>query len=190
MVAPLDGLGALRGGQGFFAIWAADHIWVRETSGWLPLALAVVKLPAVAMLQSRLKDRPERNAVLAFHGGVLLFYISSVPVMLLDQGWIGLTLVIESMLLLWLNRRVVHEGLRWVASFMAPIGLLLLFFALPQMKHAGDMAILNARCWPLPVRSRRSHSPCRLAVFRTGSSRALICRSISAGSPSAAGSSC
>jgi hypothetical protein len=130
--------------QGLFAIWAADHIWVRETSGWLPLALAVVKLPAVALLQSRLKDRPERNAVLAFHGGVLLFYISSVPVMLLDQGWIGLTLVIESTLLLWLNRRVVHEGLRWVASFMAPIGLLLLFFALPQMKHAGDMAILNA----------------------------------------------
>jgi len=131
-------------GQGLFAIWAADHIWPREMSGWLPLALAVVKLPAVAMLQSRLKDRPERNAVLAFHGGVLLFYISSVPVMLLDQGWIGLTLVIESMLLLWLNRRVVHEGLRWVASFMAPIGLLLLFFALPQMKHAGDMAILNS----------------------------------------------
>lgn len=131
-------------GQGLFAIWAADHIWPRETSGWLPLVLAVVKLPSVAILQSRLKDRPERNAVLAFHGGVLLFYISSVPVMLLDQGWIGLTLVIESMLLLWLNRRVVHEGLRWVASFMAPIGLLLLFFALPQMKHAGDMAILNS----------------------------------------------
>jgi hypothetical protein len=131
-------------GQGLFAIWAADHIWVRETSGWLPLVLAVVKLPAVALLQSRLKDLRERNAVLAFHGGVLLFYISSVPVMLLDQGWLGLTLVIESMLLLWLNRRVVHEGLRWVASFMAPIGLLLLFFALPQMKHAGDMAILNS----------------------------------------------
>ncbi|MDH4164404.1 MAG: DUF2339 domain-containing protein, partial [Nitrospirota bacterium] len=131
-------------GQGLFAVWAADHIWPRETSGWLPLALAVVKLPAVAMLQSRLKDRPERNAVLAFHGGVLLFYISSVPVMLLDQGWIGLTLVIESMLLLWLNRRVVHEGLRWVASFMAPIGLMLLFFSLPQMKHSGDMVILNA----------------------------------------------
>ena len=131
-------------GQGLFAIWAADHIWPRETSGWLPLALAAVKLPAVALLQKRLKDRPERNAVLAFHGGVLLFYISSVPVMLLDQGWIGLTLVIESTLLLWLNRRVVHEGLRWVASFMAPIGLLLLFFALPQMKHAGDMAILNS----------------------------------------------
>jgi uncharacterized membrane protein len=130
--------------QGLFAIWAADHIWPREMSGWLPLALAAVKLPAVAMLQKTLKDRPERNAVLAFHGGVLLFYISAVPVMLLDQGWLGLTLVIESTLLLWLNRRVVHEGLRWVASFMAPIGLLLLFFALPQMKHPGAMAILNS----------------------------------------------
>lgn len=130
--------------QGLFAILAADHIWARETSGWLPLALALVKLPAAALLQSRLRDLPERNAVLAFHGGVLLFYISAVPVMLLDQGWLGLTLVIESVLLLWLNRRVVHEGLRWVASIMAPLGLALLFFALPQMKHAGDMIILNA----------------------------------------------
>lgn len=131
-------------GQGLFAIRAADHLWVREMSGWLPLVLAAAKLPAVALLQKRLKDRPERNAVLAFHGGVLLFYISAVPVMLLDQGWLGLTLVIEATLLLWLNRRVVHEGLRWVASFMAPIGMLLLLFALPQMKHAGDLPIMNA----------------------------------------------
>ena len=131
-------------GQGLFAIWAADHIWPRDMSGWLPLILGFVKLPAVAMLQKRLKDRPERNAVLAFHGGVLLFYISAVPVMLLDRGWLGLTFVIESTMLLWLNRRVVHEGLRWVASFMAPAGLLLLLLALPLMKHAGDMMLLNS----------------------------------------------
>ncbi len=130
--------------QGLFAVWAADHLWVRETSGWLPLALAAVKLPAVALLRSRLEDRPERNAVLAFHGGALLFYISAAPMMLLDQGWLGLTLVIEASLLLWLNRRVAHEGLRWVASCMAPVGLLLLFVSLPQMKHPGAMAVLNS----------------------------------------------
>jgi uncharacterized membrane protein len=130
--------------QGLFVIWSADHLWPREMSGWLPLVLACIKLPVVALLLRRLKDLPGRNAILAFHGGVLLFYVSAVPVMLLDQGWLGLTFVIEASLLLWLNRRVAHEGLRWVAACMAPLGLLLLFFALPVMKAPGDMVILNS----------------------------------------------
>ena len=129
--------------QGLFVIWAADHIWPRHISGWSPLILAFVKLPVVAVLQNRLKGLPVRNAVLAFHGGVLLFYVSAVPVMLLDQGWLGVTFVFEAALLLWLNRRVAHEGLRWVSANMAPIGLALLFFALPHMKAPGDMSILN-----------------------------------------------
>lgn len=130
--------------QGLFVIWAADHLWPREMSGWSPMILAFVKLPVVAILLGRLKGLPERNAILAFHGGVLLLYVSSIPVMLLDQGWMGLTFVIESAMLLWLNRRVEHEGLRWVSACMAPFGLLLLFFALPQMKSPDDMMILNS----------------------------------------------
>jgi uncharacterized membrane protein len=129
--------------QGLFAIWAADHLWPREMSGWSPLILAFAKLPVVALLQSRLKGLPERNAILAFHGGVLLLYVSALPVMLLDQGWLGLTFVFEAAFLLWLNRRVVHEGLRWVSAGMAPLGLSLLFFALPHMKAPGDLSILN-----------------------------------------------
>lgn len=129
--------------QGLFVIWASDHIWPRQMSGWSPLVLAFIKLPVVAILQRRLKDLPERNAVLAFHGGVLLFYVSAVPVMLLDQGWLGLTFVFEAALLLWLNRRVAHEGLRWVSTAMAPFGLGLLFLALPHMKLPGDPTILN-----------------------------------------------
>ncbi|RPI77299.1 MAG: DUF2339 domain-containing protein, partial [Desulfobacteraceae bacterium] len=129
--------------QGLFLLWAADHIWLRAVSGWTPMILAFVKLPVVWILMHELRDRKERNSILAFHGGVLLFYVSSVPVLLLDQGWIGLTLVLEAALLLWLNRRVVHEGLRWVAMLMAPTGLLLLFFALDKIKGADSMAILN-----------------------------------------------
>jgi hypothetical protein len=74
--------------QGLFLIWASDHIWPREMSGWSPLILAFLKLPAILMLQSRLRGRSERNAVLAFHGGALLFYVSAIPVMLLEQGWL------------------------------------------------------------------------------------------------------
>lgn len=129
--------------QGLFLIWAADHIWARAVSGWIPLALAFVKLPVVWILMDPLHDRPERNGILAFHGGALLFYVSSIPILLLDQGWIGLTLTIEAVLLLWLNRRVAHEGLRWVAGLMAPTGLLLLFFALDKMKGADSLAVLN-----------------------------------------------
>jgi uncharacterized membrane protein len=129
--------------QGFYLIYAADHLWPRDFSGWAPLALAFLKLPFLEKLMSRLRDRPQRNSLLAFHGGVLLFYISSVPVMLLDKGWLGLTLVIEAFCLLWLNRRVVHEGLRWVASLMAPTGMVLLYLALPQMKGPEGLTVMN-----------------------------------------------
>ncbi|MDP2158383.1 MAG: DUF2339 domain-containing protein, partial [Nitrospirota bacterium] len=129
--------------QGLFLIWAADHLWPRDMSGWSPLILACIKLPVVYILQTQLKGRPERNALLAFHGGALLFYVSAIPVLLLDQGWLGLTLVFEAMLLLWLNRRVEHEGLRWVSACMAPAGLLLLYFALPKMKGPDSLIIIN-----------------------------------------------
>lgn len=129
--------------QGFFLIYATDHLWPRNFSGWSPLVLAFLKLPALAKLMSKLRDRPERNNLLAFHGGVLLLYVSSIPVMLLDKGWLGLTLVIEAFCLLWLNKRVAHEGLRWVASLMAPLGLALLYLALPQMKGPEGRILMN-----------------------------------------------
>lgn len=130
--------------QGLFIIWAADHIWPRQISGWLPMLLFAAKLPFVFVMLKQLAGKPERNAIIAFHGGVLLFYVSAIPVLLLDYGWIGLTLVYEAMALLWLNRRIEHPGLRWVAVFMAPMGLLLLLGHVPDMKGAGSLIILNS----------------------------------------------
>ncbi|CAB1066087.1 hypothetical protein D1BOALGB6SA_10886 [Olavius sp. associated proteobacterium Delta 1] len=130
--------------QGLFIIWAGDCLWPREFSGWLPMILFLLKLPCVAVMLKRLQGKPEKNAIIAFHGGALLFYISAIPVLLLDYGWIGLTLVCEASALLWLNRRVAHPGLRWVAAFMAPAGLMLLFAFLPQMKNPPSLVIFNA----------------------------------------------
>lgn len=130
--------------QGLFMIWGADHLWERNYSGWLPLLLAALKLPFVAMLLQQLQGKAERNAILAWHGGVLLFYVSAVPIMLLEQGWIGLTLVFEASALLWLNRRIEHPGLRRVAMAMAPVGLFLLLTYLPRMKGPDSLMILNA----------------------------------------------
>ncbi|HAE37788.1 MAG TPA: hypothetical protein DCG57_04015 [Candidatus Riflebacteria bacterium] len=52
--------------------------------------------------------------------------------------------MLETIALLWLNRRVEHNGLRKVSAAMAPIGLYLLLSFLPQMKGPSSMIILNA----------------------------------------------
>jgi len=81
--------------QGIFIIWAADRLWNRSISGWLPLGLAFIKLPAIEILVRQLQGRAERNPILAFHGGVLLFYLSAIPVMLRTTGGSGLRLYLR-----------------------------------------------------------------------------------------------
>ncbi|MDA8140510.1 MAG: DUF2339 domain-containing protein [Desulfobacteraceae bacterium] len=130
--------------QASFLLFVTQRCWHGPEVKWVPLVLAILKLPAVAVLLPRLEGRPERNAILAFHGGVLLFYLSTQPVLVLDYGWIGPTFVFEAAALLWLNRRIEHPGLRWVALLMAPAGLLILFFHLPVLKSPQSLPILNS----------------------------------------------
>lgn len=130
--------------QAVFILYVTQRLWPEFQAQWVPLGLAVFKLPLVAVLLRRLAGSPQRHVILAFHGGVLLFYLSTLPVLVLDQGWIGLTFVLEAFALLWLNRRIQHPGLRWVALAMAPAGLVILFVNLPQLKTLQSMPILNS----------------------------------------------
>lgn len=136
--------------QAVFAMIAVFRGWQNDWMNWMPLGLAVTKLPLVVWLLKRLKGKVERNSILAFHGGALLFYISMLPILVLEKGWIGLTLMFEAAALLWLNRRIRHEGLRWVAAAMAPAGLVVLLVHVPDLRAAGSFPILN---------------PCVLSVF-------------------------
>ncbi|MFZ1986987.1 MAG: DUF2339 domain-containing protein, partial [Desulfatitalea sp.] len=134
--------------QALFLLYVSQRYWSAPGQQWIgqwvPLGLALLKLPLVALLLKRLEGRPERNAILAFHGGVLLFYLSTLPVLLLDHGWIGLTFVFEAAALLWLNRRIEHPGLRWVALGMAPLGLLTLGINLPRLKSPASLPLANS----------------------------------------------
>jgi uncharacterized membrane protein len=130
--------------QGVFVIYASSLYWENQIVKWVPLFLAMLKLPVVAILLSRLSGKPERNSILAFHGGVLLFYLSSLPVLVLDHGWIGLTFIFEASVLMWLNHRIVHPGIRWVAAFMAPVGLIILLVSIPDLKGSESLPILNS----------------------------------------------
>ncbi|GAB4275094.1 MAG: hypothetical protein Kow0029_15960 [Candidatus Rifleibacteriota bacterium] len=129
--------------QAVFLIYAADHIWARDYSGWIPLLLTAIKIPIVAVMIGHLNGRAERNSIIACHGGVMLFYASATPVLLLEKGWLGLVLVFEATALLWLNRRVEHPGLRWVSAVIAPVGLYMLLSYMPQLKGRESMIILN-----------------------------------------------
>jgi len=130
--------------QAVFILYTTQSLWPAQQAQWVPLILAVMKLPLVALLLRQLHGKPERNVILAFHGGVLLFYLSTLPVLALDHGWIGLTFVFEAAALLWLNRRIEHPGLRWVAWAMAPTGLLILTISLPLLKTTESLPILNS----------------------------------------------
>ncbi|GAB6097990.1 hypothetical protein JCM14469_42440 [Desulfatiferula olefinivorans] len=126
----------------FFFVSAKNRFsdpWVH----WLPLAPALFKLPCVALLFGRLKNSPCRNTLLAFHGGVLLFYVSALPVLLLDHGRLGLCLVVEATALLWLKTRIDHPGLQKTAAVMSPVGLGILLFNLPLLKSAESLVLLN-----------------------------------------------
>jgi uncharacterized membrane protein len=137
------GFAIFEGFQAIYLIFAADHIWPREISGWLPLILVLIKMPIVSKLLKKLDGAEERNSIIACHGGVLLFYASSVPLLLLEKGWLGLVLVLEGTALLWLNRRIEHPGLRWVSLFMSPIGLFYLVSFMNQMKGPESVILLN-----------------------------------------------
>ncbi|MFC1884668.1 DUF2339 domain-containing protein [Thermodesulfobacteriota bacterium] len=139
-----NGWALFEAAQAVFILYATQGLWPEYQAQWVPLVLALFKLPVVALLLRRLKGRPERNAILAFHGGVLLFYLSTLPVLVLDHGWIGLTFVFEAFALLWLNRRIEHPGLRWVALAMAPLGLVILAINLPLLKTTDSLALINS----------------------------------------------
>lgn len=130
-------------GQALLAIKVSGLLWESELAGWLPLALAFIKVPAVALLLRELDGKPERESVIAFHGGVLLFYVTCLPVLLLSHGWMGLSLVLESSALLWLHKRVQHQGLRWTALVMAPAGLLYLYMNLEALRAGSTLPLLN-----------------------------------------------
>ena len=74
--------------QALFFVYAADKMWQREISGWIPAILACLKFPAVSALVSQLAGRAERNSILACHGGVTVLHFFD-PFLLLETGWLA-----------------------------------------------------------------------------------------------------
>jgi len=98
--------------------------WLKDAMGLMPALFAVPTLGGLVVLLRRLPaETPTRNALLAWFGGVALFFITVIFPMQFHRQWITVAWALEGAALLWLFHRVPHKGLCWVG-----LGLLVTAF--------------------------------------------------------------
>ncbi len=115
-VAPWDAAAFAAIGH-FILIYQLVMISFPEMADKMGLLPAAFALPLLASLWATLKFvRPDsteaRNAQLAWFGGVSLLFITLIFPIQLDRQWLTLAWAFEGAALLWLFRRVPHQGLR------------------------------------------------------------------------------
>ena len=93
--------------------------------GLLPAILAgITILPLYYLVNKFPEENPIRSTVLACFGGVTLFFITLIFPLQFQKEWLTISWALEGVALLWLFRRINHEGLRLWGS-----GLLIVSFA-------------------------------------------------------------
>ena len=102
-----------------------DTAWPNGFMGLLPAAFALPMLGCVVLLLKWFPpEHPRRNAVLAWFGGVALFFITLIFPIQFERQWITVAWALEGAALCWFFHRVPHPGLR-----VAGVGLLAVAFA-------------------------------------------------------------
>jgi uncharacterized membrane protein len=102
--------------------WLVKAAWPNPMMGLLPAAFALP--PLIGLLVLLRVQGPQRLALLAWFGGVTLFFITLIFPIQFDRQWITIGWALEGTALLWLFHRVPHPGLRLVG-----VGLLCAAFA-------------------------------------------------------------
>jgi uncharacterized membrane protein len=92
--------------------------------GALPLVWAVISLGALVQGVRSIPEDSHRQGLVALFGAVSLFFISLIFPLQFEKQWITLGWALEGVALLWLHRRIPHNGLKFWA-----LGLLTLAFA-------------------------------------------------------------
>ena len=102
-----------------------DTAWPNGVMGLLPAAFALPMLGCVVLLLKWFPpEHPQRNGVLAWFGGVALFFITLIFPIQFERQWITVAWALEGAALCWFFHRVPHPGLR-----VAGVGLLAVAFA-------------------------------------------------------------
>ena len=105
---------ALSGPAHFYLVHnLVKRAWPNECMGLLPAAFAVPSLAALVFLIRQVPAAsPKRMSLLAWFGGVSLFFITLIFPIQFDRQWITLGWALEGVAVLWWFNRVPHPGLR------------------------------------------------------------------------------
>lgn len=123
----LQGLGAwaasaLSGPIHFFLIYrVVTATWGNSMIGLLPIPFAAVSLLGLRRILRTVPAEDERRGTqLALFGGVALFFITLILPLQFENEWLTLGWALEGLALIWLFRRVPHQGLKgWGLALLA-----------------------------------------------------------------------
>jgi uncharacterized membrane protein len=109
-------------GLGFFPLLHAVFIqlWGKGAIGLLPAGLAMAPLLGLGALSQILPATDaRRSTLLAYFGGVGLFFLTLIIPLQFDKEVLTLGWALEGAALLWLYRRIAHDGLKtWGVSLL------------------------------------------------------------------------
>jgi len=127
---------ALSGVLHFFLVHHVITLaWPNHIMGLLPVAFAVPVFGGLAYLVRSLPaEAPKRLTLLAWFGGVALFFVTLIFPLQFDRQWITVGWALEGTALLWLFHRVPHAGLQ-----LTGVGLLAIAF----FRLAANPAVLE-----------------------------------------------
>jgi hypothetical protein len=116
---------ALSGPLHFFLVHrVVKAAWPNEFMGLLPVVFAVPMFAGLAFLVRAIPaNAARRMTLLAWFGGVALFFVTLIFPIQFDRQWITVGWALEGAALFWLFRRIPHPGLRLTAT-----GLLIIVF--------------------------------------------------------------
>ena len=120
------GTAALSGALHFYFIY--DNVavsWDGPYKKLLPLAFVLPYAGALLVaIRSVPRQSAARNAILAWMAGAGLFFVTLFFPIQFTHEWLTLGWAMEGAALLWLRRRVPHDGLRWVGSALLFVAFL------------------------------------------------------------------
>ena len=138
---------ALAGPAQFYLIYRLTlRAWPNDLMGLIPAAFALPALAGLVVVSRQIPaTQPERNTILAWFGGVTLFFITLIFPIQFERQWLTLAWALEGVALFWLFFRVPHRGLRYVgfALLLAAFARLALNPAALSYHPRAATAILN-----------------------------------------------
>ncbi|MFB6347161.1 MAG: DUF2339 domain-containing protein, partial [bacterium] len=107
-------------GQLVFFYDGFTRVWGDGLIGLLPAVLAGITLGAVYYIVRQFDEGTSfRRWLLALYGGVALFFVTLIFPLQLEKQWLTISWSLEAVALLWLHRRIPHEGLRlWSGALL------------------------------------------------------------------------